>query len=493
MAGWQNSNEEVYVSKVEEIIDTNPDLYKQRTIQALNEKKYEDALKDVELALRYSSNELQYQILKTRVLYESHRFSECLRYIQSSDVWRKRESEEILDDEYNFIYVAFAESFRACGENPRQLEFVIVTPSGNGMYSSIREAIKYKSSSQKIFLTTGTYCENLKINNDVEITSSIRCKPVIKSDYAAVYVNKGRLKMSNLTIWINMNASPELENDDDDSDSEEGNALTVGEKGHAEIENVQISVLVLSKKGVDIQVIDLSVESNYIESKIYNIGEGISVRGGSCVAKNIKINSAGSGVCVSENGSVDISASVIDGCSVGVMVLDGNCKLQNTRISSKMYGIMNADEEKFDATNISCENVTIRGASVGVFLFSNNNYAEFENCTVKKNKIGYIVSDSKCNINNCKIISNKQCNLLGTRVAEVFAKNTIIAGSRGYGILMTDDASCKLESCEIKDNLKEAIFEKGNGRVYLDSQTKKADNDPVGWFFGGVGRFLDSL
>lgn len=488
MAGWEISNEEIYVERIEEIVDTNPDLYKQRTIVALSERRYTDAITEAEWSLRYGNNELQYQVLKTRVLYEAHRFSDCLRYILTSDVWKKRESAELLDDECDFIYVAFAECFHACGGNPNQLDFVIVTPSGNGVYSNIQEAIKQKKPSQRIFLTTGAYHENLAINQDVEITSSIRCRPEIKADYAAFCVNNGTLKMSNLTINMDLQMSAA----DCEDDSEKGTALTVRRRGRAEIENIQFKVSGFFEDGMPLPVFDLSCESNLVEKRLYNVSGAIAVEGGYCWAKNIHISNAGVGVLVTNSGNIEIVQSVIEKLPVGIMPMDGKCKVKDSEIQTEFYGIMNMGDEA-GRSDVTCEKVIFKGAYVGVCSGRNDSKIRLEGCTVQKNKLGCIICTGKCDLINTKILSNKHCNLLATSVAEVFARNTTFAGSQGYGIQVDSNAICELEACEIKDNLTKAIYKNGNGKVYMDSKTKELNNDIAGWIIGGIGRFFESL
>ena len=100
-------NEEVVSVEYEEYVDTNPDLYKQRTIAALNEHRYKDALKEAQLALNYGKQELQYHVLILRVLLEMEQYSVCYKYLLGSGLWKNRKSKELLSDERNYLYYVY--------------------------------------------------------------------------------------------------------------------------------------------------------------------------------------------------------------------------------------------------------------------------------------------------------------------------------------------------------------------------------------------------
>lgn len=103
MADWGSSDSDIHVESVEEILDTNPDLYKQRTIAALNERKYNDAVKEAETAVKYGNNVLEYHVLLARSLFEQGTYRECMKYIKDSGLWEKREDDSLLYDEQDFI------------------------------------------------------------------------------------------------------------------------------------------------------------------------------------------------------------------------------------------------------------------------------------------------------------------------------------------------------------------------------------------------------
>lgn len=174
MAGWENSNEDIYVEQVEEFVDTNPDLYKQRTIVALNEGRYNDALIEAKLALSYGKQELQYHLLVARVLFEMNNYQLCMEKLISSGLWNQVSEEadngDLLMDEVDFIFYAYAVCYKKLGKRNDNTDIVIVTPDGMGMYSDIQTAVNAAKSNQDIMITSGTYYGDITIRNrDVRI------------------------------------------------------------------------------------------------------------------------------------------------------------------------------------------------------------------------------------------------------------------------------------------------------------------------------------
>lgn len=139
MAGWENDSEEIYVEKVEEFVDTNPDLYKQRTIVALNERRYKDALKEAQLALKYGNQELQYHVLIVRVLLEMGQYDVCYKYLTGSGLWKSRKSKELLPDERNYLYYTYARCFKECGFDVGTAELIIVTDDVYNVYIKLAD------------------------------------------------------------------------------------------------------------------------------------------------------------------------------------------------------------------------------------------------------------------------------------------------------------------------------------------------------------------
>lgn len=103
MPGWNGDDSSIQVDMVEEIVDTNPDLYKQRTIVALNEKRYSDAINEAQTAIKYGNKVLEYQVLLSRTLFEKGEYQECFQYIKSSGLWDYREDDALLYDEQDYI------------------------------------------------------------------------------------------------------------------------------------------------------------------------------------------------------------------------------------------------------------------------------------------------------------------------------------------------------------------------------------------------------
>lgn len=91
MSGWIDEGE-IHV-EYEEILDTSPELYRRRTNAALNEKKYHEALKEAQLALKYGNNEWQYRALVAKVIFEMKEYKVCMKYIMGSALWEDRNHE----------------------------------------------------------------------------------------------------------------------------------------------------------------------------------------------------------------------------------------------------------------------------------------------------------------------------------------------------------------------------------------------------------------
>lgn len=125
MAGWETNSENIYVEKIEELVDTNPDLYKQRTIAALNECRYRDALNEAQMALKYGNQELQYHLLVARVLFEMKNYQLCMEKLISSGLWHQVTEEadnaDLLMDEVDFIFYTYAICYKKLGKRGKSV------------------------------------------------------------------------------------------------------------------------------------------------------------------------------------------------------------------------------------------------------------------------------------------------------------------------------------------------------------------------------------
>ncbi len=174
MAGWNTDNVNISVESVEEFVDTNPDLYKQRTIAALNEKRYKDALEEANKALEYSNKELQYHLLVARVYFEAQIYESCYNKLISAGLLRYVNEDydkgELLMDEMDFVFYSYAVCYKKLGKSNANVETIVVTPDGKGMCQTLQAAVNVAKSNQIIMMTCGTYTGDVKISNkDVSI------------------------------------------------------------------------------------------------------------------------------------------------------------------------------------------------------------------------------------------------------------------------------------------------------------------------------------
>ena len=205
MSGWENNNNEPIVESVETIHVTEPSLYKQRAIQALNEHAYDNALKEAQMAINYG-NHLEYKVLYLRCLFEAGRYVECLRFLQSSNLWRYRDSQDLLPDERNYIYYVRGVSHRESHSSDHDVNAIIVTPDGKGMCRTVQEAIERYAPEKEIFLTSGEYYENIDIFKDAKI----RSKDILGecAIYGKIYIYRGHVSISNIELVACKQSAP---------------------------------------------------------------------------------------------------------------------------------------------------------------------------------------------------------------------------------------------------------------------------------------------
>lgn len=109
MAGWKTENIEV-----EDRVDTSPNTYMQRTINALNRGNYEDALEEAKKAVAYSKGELVYQVLLIRVVFTMERYAVCLKYMVKSGLWDKRNDSSLRSDEKKYLRYVYRVCCQKC-------------------------------------------------------------------------------------------------------------------------------------------------------------------------------------------------------------------------------------------------------------------------------------------------------------------------------------------------------------------------------------------
>ncbi len=109
MAGWETEK-----IKVENRVDTSPNTYMQRTIDALNKGRYEDALEEAKKAVAYGKGELVYHVLLVRVVFTMKRYAGCLNYLVKSGLWNKRNDNSLRPDEKKYLRYVYRVCCQKC-------------------------------------------------------------------------------------------------------------------------------------------------------------------------------------------------------------------------------------------------------------------------------------------------------------------------------------------------------------------------------------------
>ncbi len=467
MAGWESSNEEVYVEKVEEFVDTNPDLYKQRTIAALNECRYKDALKEAQLALKYGNQELQYHVLIVRVLLEMGQYDVCYKYLMGSGLWKNRKSKELLSDERNYLYYTYARCFKECGFDISMAEVIIVTNDGKGMYSNIQSAVAYQGDRKKIYLTKGRYNEALGIiGKDVIIECDDMERAVITEP---VQVLKSKAKFKNIVFDVKKEMVMLSANDAQCSftgiifrgkgkDKKQiGLHLTKCKSvnlNDATFENLLIGAMVLSQN-VNID------KSHLINNKIgvlcaskQTFKESQSVI--NCVDNHIEKNEIG--ICSACNSRAKIIRTSFENNVDAVICMANSIVIQN-----------------FATEMIDLDGIKIYPDKLEVFLQGKSGYVEIKDSEIRKSKnVGIAVCDKgSIEVTNCKIVGSSSL------------------GGLGYGVYAKENGNIILKDCLLENNLK-AIYTTDNATVDRRN-VRLLNNDVVGATLEGVKGLFKAL
>lgn len=79
MRGWKIGN-----IKVEEKVDVDPEVYRDRAKEALYDDRYRDAIQEVKMALKYGNNDIRDHMQMTRILCKLQEYRQCLEYIRQN-------------------------------------------------------------------------------------------------------------------------------------------------------------------------------------------------------------------------------------------------------------------------------------------------------------------------------------------------------------------------------------------------------------------------
>jgi len=463
MAGWENSNEEIYVESVEELVDTNPDLYKQRTIAALSERRYRDAMCEAEKALDYGNNKLEYQVLKARVYFESDRYSDCMQYTQAK-LFDKLDSSELLQEEKNYIFYIWAVCYRELGRPLSAIEEIIVTADGRGMYSSVQEAVNRCSGRQTIILLDGYYEEVNGVKKfcsggirypDTEI--SIRSKNVKMNAI-------GNVTLPTCMIISNSNASISGITFMDMHDDKY--TIFIGGSSNVTFNNIAMTSK-HDKEAAGIKVTDnaqLSVQN----CTFHKMDSGIDAFGGETVIENSKFH-------IIETNGVSCTSETTQQTKVRIYGCDFNIGLPKGAIIRT-------------------------GKGTGV-LVKRGGYVEIHNCSIREGLVGVGVEDfgstgndcspkGECLIQNSKIHRNSG-NIAIAQDGCIKVTSSVISGATKLGLYAVGNPRVDLVDCQFINNMK-LMHTEGNAIVKRQN-VRELENDLIGSAIDSLGSIFKSL
>lgn len=439
MAGWENDNVEPHVEQVELLVDTNPDLYKQRTIAALSERQYRDAMNEAQTALKYGNNALEYHVLIARVLFEWGEYSVCMQYIMRH-LWTQKEDSNLLPEEQNYIYYVYAACYRECDYSLNDTDVIIVTYDGKGMCASIQQAIEMHSNYQTIILVDGyykksasdvlTFCygnttfrtENLNIS-----AQNIRIRGVGDVSISGpLSVDKSVMEINGVSIRLRKR------------ESDEAGFFTHDSK------------VIMNK----CRFYDTDVESEHNSKVIMN----------QCRFYDTIV-------------AFDCGEATITDCVfTSSKILIGS--------STGLKAHLQVDNTEFILTTAN------HGVGIGIVQ---NGFAEIKNCDIHGGTIGVIINISKdlpnpddggeCHISNCKI-HDCQRNVMLMQNGYMRMESCDIFGGGEFGISLEGSVKLDIINCNLRDNLKDIAEKREFGSqgtpIINETNVKRVNNDGFG-------------
>ena len=467
MAGWENSDD-IQVESVEEILDTNPDLYKQRTIAALNEGKYKDALREAQLALKYGKQELQYHVLIVRTLLEMGQYEVCYKYLIKSELWKKRKSKKLLPDERNYLYYTYARCFNECKFDVEKADMIVVTDDGKGMYPNIQTAIDYHGESRKaIYLTKGKYSESLCVVGEKII---IECDDTEKAVITSpIQIIDSNVRFENLVFNV-----------------KDESVMISAKNANCKFRGVDFCGKGKNRKQIGIHLFkckNVSLKDTIFEDLLIGVmAESKNVNIENCHLINNKIGT----LCASKQ-TFKKPQSVVS-------CVDNHIKKNEIGICAACNSQVNIAGTIFEKNN---DSVICMSNSLTVLRFSDE-LIEMEGVQILPNKLN-VFSQGKSgqvNIKDCEILNSKNTGIIGVDTGNLTVTNCKIIGSSslgglGYGVCVTDNGRINMINCLLENNLK-AIYTDGNA-IVNKSNVRMINNDIFGVTMEGVKGLVNAL
>lgn len=453
MSGWVDEGE-IRV-EYEEILDTSPELYRRRTNAALDEKKYHEALKEAQLALKYGNNEWQYRALVAKVIFEMKEYKVCMKYMTSSALWidRTREipdytkvkadypelSNREVDDlrhwlreAKNNIYYYFGICYCACGYEIDESNIIVVSADGKGMYPDIQHAIDMCKENQTIYLTSGLY-------HSKEIV--IRNKNVII---------KSASNYSKATIF----------------------SKVIIENACAEIEGIKFDTF----KCIDDD--KMTINNSKVVLQSVTIGE----MGDSTY--NVEIQK-GHGI-LTKDSTVQIVDSEFGHLQCGIRVISGNVTIKETTIRGGNTGIWAWNEKNNNIANVSIDNCKIVKVETGI-LADSNGAINVWGCIIDNGMVGIAVGGGLKGINGGKIevynseINANRKNIVLEKTGNIKMDNCEISFGKEAGIVADGKVKLEISNCSLSRNKTESYI--SENAVVKEYNVQKEHNHMFQWLF----------
>jgi tetratricopeptide (TPR) repeat protein len=445
--------------EVEEVVDENPNLYLQRAEEALREKRYSDALKECDEAIRYSNNGIEFLCQKIRILFALGNYSECVRTVLTTNLWNHRD--ELNASSKEEMFKAFAKSYKKCNLPLEKMPIIILTDDGAGMCDTIQEAVKRCNKNQMIYLTTGTYRETIEIDSGVIITASKEkeIRPTLVN-----YEEECIFAGENKEIFIsNLNLIHRCNNNDQDYNGALLFKNVTLKLDHCSIEGDAHGLL------TDHCIID-------INECCFNAKDAflMCITGTSGKIQNSKFNSKSDhSNALIDSGKIAFENCIFDNTKQGLNLIDSNvtmskCQFEGRDSSSLGFSI-SSDKLKY----CTIETLDSDFVNCGVLIQTN---AKLEKCKFYGGEYG-ILSDAGGNVEviDCKVkniqgrgISNSgQASIVNSIFEDneigiysygrsIHMKDSRIKSNKGTGIAIESDGT--VENCIVQQNKENGLL-----------------------------------
>ncbi len=414
-------NAEVKVISSEKVLDTDPELYKKRALDALEKHYYLDAMAEAEKAIEYGYNWPRFRVVKARVLLATEKYAECLRYLKESELWQlKDDMSELSYEDKDFVRYAFSVCLGQLGFKPDKLREIILTSDGRGMCKSVQEAID-NYSDKKIILTGGTYSENISVTNKkIEIVGLRYQKAVIHGKWS---INGGKVSISNIEFgYENRKEHKLLEIINSDFKLRDITFKGIGRNKNS-IEQDQPGLTLINSRSED-----------RIDGLIFeNLDLGMLIKNTSVSVANCKFSTLSSGLfLVNTNANYDVEVRNCSFSNNEVGIISGPSGWADI-LSSKFYmcniaaSTLDSDETGEIVYDRNAGIIRIRdnseivGSSRAAIVALKSGQVHLEN-SILKNNAQIFISDGegKCYMNNIKEVGNNAMGNIGENVKNIF-------------------------------------------------------------------------